>query len=195
MTPTIYLLRHGETEFNRQGRLQGSECDSPLTDLGRAQAARCAGILAQTLDGARPRFVSSPAGRAQATLWIILAGLGLPPVHETDADLREVDLGLVAGLTGDEVLSRFPEVVGAIQKTRAPDEAPPGGETDLGLEARAARWLASVDRDTVAVSHRSIGRFIRARAAGLDAAARAALDEPHDCVFRIRGTEVETLAG
>jgi len=67
MAAEICLLRHGETEWNVAGRLQGS-LDSPLTPLGREQARRLGAVLARRLGGDRvPRMQTSPLGRAQET--------------------------------------------------------------------------------------------------------------------------------
>lgn len=87
---TLYLMRHGQTEFNLKGLVQG-HCDSPLTGLGREQARRAAAWLRRA--GARPvRLASSPLGRAEATLDIVVAevpGLeGLPRTDEPGLEER-----------------------------------------------------------------------------------------------------------
>ncbi len=86
--PTLYILRHGQTEFNLQHRVQG-QCDSPLTELGVAQAHAAGRWLAS--QGARfERIFSSPLGRALATAEIAreeLAAAGwedVPPVEPVD---------------------------------------------------------------------------------------------------------------
>jgi len=194
VTPTIYLLRHGETAFNVEGRLQGSEVDSPLTGRGVAQARTCGFILRKALTGRPPpRFVASPLGRAQTTMRIVRQELGLPEAgFDTDNALREVDIGAAAGLTLVEVAARFPGD-NALVTTRGWETAPLGGESDAQLWRRVSEWLASVREDTVAVSHRTVGRFIRAQVQKLDRAALAALDEPHDCVFSIRDGNIDRL--
>ena len=73
--PTLYILRHGETEWNLANRLQG-HFDSPLTDTGRAQAAAQNAIL-KRCDLAGFSALSSPQGRAVATAELALAGLGM----------------------------------------------------------------------------------------------------------------------
>ena len=90
----LYLLRHGETEFNRTGRLQGQQ-DSPLTARGRDQA-RAHGALLKTLivDPAAWRVVASPLGRALDTARLACAELGLAEAAiETDPRLKEIAYG------------------------------------------------------------------------------------------------------
>jgi broad specificity phosphatase PhoE len=100
---TILLARHGETDWNRQGRFQG-HADPPLNETGRAQAAE----LAAELEGVGLAAVySSPLGRALETAQLVAAEHGLEPVA-VDA-LREVDVGSWEGLTRAEVEARFPE--------------------------------------------------------------------------------------
>src|ERR1700709_1318089 len=81
--PIIYYIRHGETEWNADGRLQGVQ-DIPLNDLGRKQAAKAAGIHPglYARDGHDERllaFVASPLGRARSTMELVRGTLNLPP--------------------------------------------------------------------------------------------------------------------
>lgn len=100
----LYLVRHGETDWNAERRIQG-RTDIPLNATGRGQAERTAGLLAaRALDG----IVSSPLVRASETARIIATRLGLPePVLR--AELSERDYGDAEGLDWDEVERRFPE--------------------------------------------------------------------------------------
>ena len=100
---TILLARHGETDWNREGRFQG-HADPPLNESGRAQAA----ALARELAGVELAVVySSPLRRALETAEVVAAEHGLELVA-VDA-LREVDVGSWEGLTRAEVEARFPE--------------------------------------------------------------------------------------
>jgi broad specificity phosphatase PhoE len=100
---TILLARHGETDWNREGRFQG-HADPPLNETGRAQAAE----LAAELEGVELAAVySSPLRRAVETAAVVAAEHGLEPVA-VDA-LREVDVGSWQGLTREEIEARFPE--------------------------------------------------------------------------------------
>jgi broad specificity phosphatase PhoE len=93
---TLLLVRHGETDWNAAGRLQG-HTDRPLNDHGRKQAKELADRLAG--EGADAIYASDLA-RAKETAEIIVMRLGLPVV--IDADLREKNFGNWEGLTGDE---------------------------------------------------------------------------------------------
>jgi 2,3-bisphosphoglycerate-dependent phosphoglycerate mutase len=99
---TIVLVRHGETDWNRENRFQG-HADPPLNDLGRVQARQLASELR---DEAFAAAYTSPLRRAHETAEILASELGLEPV--SGAALMEVDVGSWSGLTRDEVESRFP---------------------------------------------------------------------------------------
>ena len=189
----IYLVRHGQTEFNQQGRVQG-RVDSPLTALGVAQAEaigeRLAG-LAQAAPGGW-RIVCSPLGRARATADIIAARTRLPgPVVEPR--LIEVSYGAVEGLTMPEVHARWPQLAGIDTLFgRAPD-----GESFEALTARVAGWLGEVEADeavsVVAVTHAGVTRVVRGLCLGLDEAGMRLLDKPQDVVFRLDGGREERI--
>lgn len=100
---TILLARHGETDWNREGRFQG-HADPPLNDTGRAQAQELGATLAS--DGISVIY-SSDLRRAAETAKVVAARLALPVSH--DAALREIDVGSWSGLTRDEVRTRFPD--------------------------------------------------------------------------------------
>jgi len=100
---TILLARHGETDWNREGRFQG-HADPPLNATGRAQAAELAAELKAVGLAA---VYSSPLRRALETAQAVAAEHGLDPVA-VDA-LREVDVGSWQGLTRVEIETQFPE--------------------------------------------------------------------------------------
>jgi probable phosphoglycerate mutase len=161
MLPPLFILRHGETEWNRDGRLQG-HLDSRLTPLGRQQAARQNAILRRILpDGSHA--VASDSGRTVASARIALDGLGL--TLRTDARLREVALGAWQGLTLSEI------EVGWSGITRGRDPFDwkfdaPGGESLSDLAARARGFLAEVSGPTVIVTHGLTSRVLRCLALG-----------------------------
>jgi uncharacterized phosphatase len=99
----LYLVRHGETDWNRARRIQGAT-DVPLNDLGRRQAAEAGELLARRPVSA---VVASPLSRAAETGAIIAARLGLPAPRHVPA-LAERRYGEAEGLTGSEVEVRFP---------------------------------------------------------------------------------------
>jgi broad specificity phosphatase PhoE len=184
---TIYLVRHGETEWNRAGRVQG-HLDSSLTETGREQARRAGLTLATLLEG-EPRFLllASPLGRAVASARIILEALG-PTVSEwrTDDRLREISWGRWEGLTRAEIAAREPD----LWRSREADRwrrPPPEGESHAMLAERARGWLESVARlpRLVVVGHGAWGRALRGVYQGLSPEQTDALDEPQDALFRL----------
>ena len=102
--PILYFVRHGETDWNRERRLQGQH-DIPLNPLGRTQAQRCGAMLRELLgkDGvgiADYDYVSSPLGRARETMEIMRGVIGLDPsAYRTDARLMEMSFGRWEGFT------------------------------------------------------------------------------------------------
>ncbi len=132
----VLPARHGETEWNRAGRMQGQR-DVALSALGLEQAA----ALARRLADERPaRLVSSDLVRASATAEVVGRALGLPVA--LDRRLREEDLGSWQGLTFEEAAGRDPDLAPRF-KARDADARPPGGETRAELQARA--WSAFED--------------------------------------------------
>src|SRR4051812_31599100 len=106
---TLYLARHGQTRANLEKRFSGHK-DTPLTELGLAQAHQVGDILKREL-GPRPAldFVCSPYARAQATMRIVRQVLELPPDgFATEPRIQEIDLGLWDQLTDDEARALDP---------------------------------------------------------------------------------------
>ncbi|WP_374441946.1 histidine phosphatase family protein [Stella sp.] len=186
----VWLVRHGETEWNAQRRLQGQH-DSPLTERGRRQALAVADLLSRTLDRQAPvRLVASPLGRTRATMAPIAAALGRPVQY--DDRLKEIGLGAWEGMTWGEIEQAFP---GALDGA-TPHERffrPPGGETHAAMIERLGGWLAEVDQPTVAVSHGFSGRVLRGLYAGLDPVAALDQPQPQDGVFRLAEGRMEFL--
>jgi probable phosphoglycerate mutase len=155
--PVLYYVRHGETDFNRQGRLQGRR-DTPLNARGRQQAAEC-GVLLRDLFARDPRkaqdfkYVSSSLRRASETMEILRATLGLQ-VHdyEIDARLIEIAYGEWEGLTLQEIEMRNASVLSARERDKW-DFAPPGGESYRELADRIGSWYSSLTADTVVAAH------------------------------------------
>src|SRR5690606_7043497 len=102
---TFALIRHGQTDWNLEGRMQGST-DIPLNATGRDQARVAGGILTDAGE-AWDVVVSSPLGRARETASIIAETLGVP-LGESYAGLAEQDFGNAEGLLVTEVFERWP---------------------------------------------------------------------------------------
>lgn len=189
--PPLFVLRHGETEWNRESRLQG-HLDSPLTPLGRTQAAQQNAILGRLLpDGADADAITSDSGRAVATCAIAFEGLSLTP--RIDPRLREVGLGDWQGLTLDEVAAGWPNIVRGRDPLDWKFDAP-GGERLHAFEARIRAVLAEIDRPTVIVTHGLTSRLLRCLASGRPAGAMGALAGGQGVVHVVDGSRIETVA-
>jgi probable phosphoglycerate mutase len=155
--PTIYYIRHGETSWNAEGRLQGTQ-DIALNDLGRKQAVHAGNILADLFarhdrDKAKLPFVSSPLGRARTTMDLVRRTLGLPvDGYALDDRLREIGYGRWEGSTLKEMRAQDPELF-ARRQTAKWTMSPPGGETYAAVQVRMQDWYDQLKGDTVAVAH------------------------------------------
>jgi broad specificity phosphatase PhoE len=162
---TVYLARHGQSDWNAANRFQGHS-DRPLTELGRRQAE----ALAEELESQAPlsAIYSSSLRRALETASIIGARVGLEPLPVDD--LREVDVGGWAGLSRDDVEARFPD---AFRRWLDGGEGWEDGETYAEMATRvleALRRIAAnhLDDEILVVSHGGPIRAIHAEAAGMD---------------------------
>jgi broad specificity phosphatase PhoE len=155
--PVLYYVRHGETDFNSQGRLQGRR-DTVLNTHGRQQAAECGVLLGDLFvrDHRRAqdfKYVSSPLKRARETMEIVRAMLGLEAHnYEVDARLIEIAYGEWEGLTLHEIETRNASVLSARERDKW-DFAPPGGESYRELADRIGNWYRPLTADTVVAAH------------------------------------------
>jgi len=162
--PTIYYVRHGETDWNAQGRLQG-ERDVPLNDLGRRQSIDAGGILGDLLaregrDAASLEFVASPLGRARQTMELVRDVLRLPPQqYAIDDRLREIGYGEWEGSTLPEAQAKNPDVFERRQAEKW-TVSPPGGESYVSVQARITEWYDQLAGDAVAVAHGGTARAL-----------------------------------
>jgi len=161
---TLLLVRHGETDWNRDGRWQGGS-DTRLNDLGREQAR----ALAEQLDGEIDVLYSSDLARARETAEIVAARLGLEV--RLDPRLRERGFGSWEGLTTIEVEERFAD---AHRRWLAGEGAgADDAEAFEDFSARVGDFLSDVLRlhpgeDVLVISHGGSIRVIHALAAGVD---------------------------
>ncbi len=186
MTATcLYLLRHGETEFNLESRLQGQQ-DSPLTARGRAQA-RAHGALLKTLieKPAAWCVVASPLGRTMDTARLACAELGLPEAAiETDPRLMEIAYGEWEGLTWTEAEARYPDRWAARERDHW-GFAAPGGESYEMVAVRARAFLGEARGNTIVVSHGGTGRVLRGLYSRLEPSEMRTLEQPQDALHRL----------
>lgn len=187
----IYLLRHGETEWNLERRMQGRR-ESKLTPLGLRQAAAMAALLhdlvaREGVDGWR--LVSSPLGRARQTAAAVAARLGLEP--ELDERVSEIAFGEWEGRLRDEVAPQHPELFASREWL----VSPPGGETFEDVRTRIADFLAELppepDRRVIVVSHGMAGRVLRGVYAGLSPRQTLEQEVPQDAVYRLMGGQID----
>ena len=200
LTAPLYVLRHGETAWNTERRMQGTK-NSPLTERGRQQALAMGRTLKQELarEPAPTLFLRSPLGRARETADIIGGELGLEPGEWTDdSRLAELRYGDWEGFSWREIELTHPT---ALADWRADPHGycPPGGETHFELRRRTAAVLADIaasGQRTVVVGHGVSGAVLRGLNLGLDARAMFVLEKPQDAFFRLlAGLEERILCG
>jgi probable phosphoglycerate mutase len=167
VVPAIVFIRHGETDWNLEGRLQGQR-DIPLNEVGRAQAAEAGRKLRSIVDPAALPWRVSPLERTRETAEIARNALGLDPkAYELDDRLKELTFGEWEGRTWAELKA----VDKAIVRARQADKwgfVPPKGESYAMLHERIAAWLPSVTEETIVVSHGGVARALMVLLAGAE---------------------------
>jgi broad specificity phosphatase PhoE len=157
MPPLLYYVRHGETDWNREGRLQGQR-DIPMNVRGRSQASHSGDILRDLFarDGTDPAqfdFVSSPLGRARETMRLLRTALGLDAdAYRVDGRLIEISFGRWEGSTTEELRQRWPDAVDARERDKW-GFTPPEAESYATMSLRVRNFYQTLSRDTVAVAH------------------------------------------
>ena len=191
--PPIYFLRHGETEWNAAGKLQG-RLDIPLNPKGKAQAMRNGGVLAELLTNPHaPSYVASPLMRTRQTMEIARGVVGLPEDgFATDDRLVEISFGSWEGQSWSEIKRDHAQEYQA-RHADGFDHVVPGGESYAMVMARVLSWLATVTRPTVVVSHGGVMRCLRGHVLGLPNDAILHLEVPQDKVMLIEGGAVRLL--
>ena len=166
----LIFLRHGETAYNAENRLQG-QLDIPLNARGREQARAVGRTLAARIGPeidrleAADAFIASPLERARETMEIARDAMGLPPGrYALDPVLKEISFGAWEGLTWPEIEARDPKGV----------RTPQRGQMELRSASR--RKLRDARRAPAAVAgwpeRRRVRRLPRRRCAGADGADR-----------------------
>ena len=165
----LIFIRHGETDWNAGGRLQGQH-DIPLNGRGRDQAASAGRearkyIARECLTDLR--YVASPLSRTRDTMELARGAMGLEPKdYALDPRLMELSFGRWEGLIWPEVKAMDPWAA----KAREGDKwlfQPPGGESYAMLADRLRPWLATVTGDMVVVSHGGVARVLMAMIGGI----------------------------
>jgi probable phosphoglycerate mutase len=192
---TIFIIRHGQTDWNAEYRLQGQK-DIPLNQTGRRQATEN-GVRLKRIAGdlAAYSFVSSPLQRARETMQRIRTAAGLDADgYAVDERLKEISFGDWEGWTNAEIAATDP---GKIEDRYADkwDFIPPGenGESYEILSWRVGSWLKDIDRPTVAVCHGGVIRCIFKLTGMLSKQTAADLDIPQDKILHYAGGRLDWL--
>ena len=189
----ICLVRHGQTEFNASGRIQGAK-DSALTPLGVEQGRRL-GRLLGSLAPPDARIIASPLGRTQHTARLIREEARLAADIASDARLAEISLGDWDGMLKDDIREIAPDYDAGERRWDWFFTAPKG-ESYATLTGRLGAWLEearALPGTTIAVSHGVAGRILRGLFLGLPREDALMLDIPQDACFRMHGGKIERI--
>jgi broad specificity phosphatase PhoE len=191
--PPLLVIRHGETQWNVAGRLQGRR-DTPLTANGMRQALAVAARLAETVAGLDDAaFWVSPLGRARQTASILADIWSLPFEQFSEATmLAERGYGVWEGWSHGDIERDFPDQYGA-HAADPWDYCMPDGESRTTLTARLSAWIATLDgtRPHVVVTHSGCLRALRGIYTRASRADILAYSEPQTAAFLLtEGNEV-----
>lgn len=196
--PTLYYIRHGETDWNVAGRLQGHH-DVPLNARGRTQAAHCGEVLRDLFaredrDPAGFHFVSSPLGRARQTMELLRAPLGLAPDGYAIApELIEIAFGAWEGCTIAQLRDRDPQGIAAREHDKW-HFLPPGGESYEMVSRRMRGWYDRLTADTVVTAHGGTARALMASLGIAKPAAAPLIDIAQGVVYVFAGENLTRYA-
>ena len=165
--PRLLFVRHGETAWNLEGRLQG-QTDIPLNNLGRLQAEDVGRRLAKLIpDPSSLNWLVSPLKRTRDTAEIARRALGLDPsAYILEPRIVELTFGAWEGFTWGELRKNDPLVEIEREKQKW-DFVPPSGESYAMLAKRLRPWLETVNQECVVVSHGGVARALMAMLAGV----------------------------
>ncbi|WP_282077589.1 histidine phosphatase family protein [Epibacterium ulvae] len=178
--PTIWFLRHGETEWNAERRIQG-QLESQLTERGLLHAEAQKSILSSILAD-DPACYASPLGRAQTTAEIALDGGSF----HTDERLAEAQAGRFQGMTLPEVERDYPEIYAANPRHLDLFCAAPDGEGWQSLYDRTFDFLTELERPSVIIAHGLLGQVVRGILCGLTRDEMARLPNEQGCVYVLK---------
>ena len=196
--PEIYLIRHGETEWNCSGHYQG-QLDSRLTNNGEQQA-RAVGRLVRQLYRSRGEmpFYCSPLGRCRQTADLLCKTGGISMENIIyDPLIQELNCGHWQTWTRNEVRERWPKEVALYEADKWNYKIPGGGENGPMLLTRADSWLKSLSSKgpVLVVSHGMIGRFIRGICRDLTPDEILSLEVPQGVIYHLHKSREIILDG
>jgi broad specificity phosphatase PhoE len=195
--PPIYLARHGETVFNRAGRMQGWQAHSPLTINGFEQARAIGEALKPVFADVTPALWCSSAGRARQTLAIACDALGFDYMAaRTDDRLQEIDVGDWEGRYYADIQAEVGPIID--HERRLFSIVPPNGEWYDSIAERMADWLREIENTTapcIVISHGISSRVLRGLIVGgvSHFGVSIAQDAPQGTVFKIHNGVEEML--
>jgi probable phosphoglycerate mutase len=181
---TLYVIRHGECEHNIHRRI-GAQDDTTLTEHGREQARATGRLLRNMgLDFTKLEFIASPLHRACVTMELLRAEAALDPSdYRADRRLMEIDFGDDTGKTIREIAERRTGGFGVANW----DHVRPNGESVAMAYARVGRFLETLGRDALIVSHAGVIRLIRGHVLGLSRADTLEYHPPNAGIMRLSG--------
>ena len=188
----LILVRHGESEWNREGRVQG-QFNSPLTEMGVVQAKSFGRYLSGVPLKEPLRIYTSPLERASETASIIAEELHYPKEKIIiEQRLNDFNLGVIAGTYGwEKVAEMYPDLA----RMRLHDPLrfhPPGGECGADFEARLRSFLDDLQDDGITnllVSHGIVNKFIRGIRRHLKGEEIIALGESQNTIYCLNNDE------
>ncbi|MER8991715.1 histidine phosphatase family protein [Mesorhizobium sp. M0482] len=195
MYPLVYIVRHGQTAWNAEARLQG-QADTDLNELGREQASRNGRRLAELIDKPEDfEFVASPMRRTRETMERLRAAMKLDPhAYRTEPLLVELSFGDWQGFTFAELEANNP---GSTRRRRLDkwNFQPPGegAESYQMLLERVKPWFDALDRQTVCVTHGGVMRALFRFVLGMSEQDAVSMEVPQDRVLRLDGRRLEWL--
>ena len=196
--PDIFLVRHGETTWNRIGRHQG-QTESVLTLNGMHQVQGVGRRLAREIDDwGSVKIFCSPMYRCRQTAAVICDEIAVDTETITyDDRLKERSFGSWEGMTDEEIAARFPADWAARESDKWNYVIAGGGENYPALEARMGDWLddQSLNTRIVLVTHGQAGRALRRRYLEISPEDALVLPEPQTAAFRLANGASQTLEG
>jgi probable phosphoglycerate mutase len=195
MYPKIILIRHGETEWNREGRYQG-QLDSPLTEKGKQQAKDNAQKIKRELGNIdEVKIFSSPLGRAKSTALIIVDELGLSPDRVIFEPLiREFNYGILEGKTKEYCRENYSEIMDSREADKWFYQIE-SGDSYKQVAKRIKSWLDSLDSKitVVAITHEMVSRTLRKLYRYITIKEALTLRQPNNVVLLLENGEEKIL--
>lgn len=196
--PTVYYIRHGETDWNVAGRLQGHR-DIPLNDNGRDQARHCGHVLRdlfakESIDPTALDYVSSPLSRATETMELVRDGLNLPrSAFRRDDQLMELSFGDWEGSTIALLHQNDPVRIAQREHDKF-HFVPPNGESYRMVTERMKRWYDGLEGDAVVTAHGGTCRGLMACLGIAQPAAAPLIDIAQGVVYVFRDGKLTRYA-